>query len=615
MSLKLKINFLILVIASVLIGSLSVFTWNTNQLKDINAKRKFDQILLSTSDQLVLGRLVLQSDSTAKGSVSSKLIDDIFIMQIALKSNLQSETQPEQITNLRDIQIQLPAIKLLLEGFQNSLKNNEELTREDILSLGQLDDIAKDTQATVLEYDKYLNIEEARITRITALYTNIIIGVMIALILIIILLSTFNMLRPIQRLANFATIISQGTYDQSVDIRSRDELGQLGDTFNAMSAQLNDLITNLEKRISERTFALEQRSAYLEGSADVSRAVGSILEPSELISQVVNLIRERFGLYYVGLFLMDAKEEWAVLQSGTGAAGEKMLTNAHRIKIGEGMIGWSIANAQSRIALDVGEDAVRFDNPDLPDTRSEGALPLRSRGRVLGALTIQSVQRKAFDEETITTLQTMTDQIAIALDNAELLEKSESALDAVRRAYGEVSQEAWRTMSSEQIIPGYISDTPGVARSVTAIQSSATQEALKQDQIIQDDGLTAIIPVKSHGQVLGGIKLSRAEDSPDWTKEQLDLAQTLSEEMGVALESARLFDQSQRRATRERVISETSARMRETLDIETVLETAVRELGNTFDFDLVKLQIVSDTMENNNPNNIQADDDVERKSK
>ena len=591
MSLKLKINFLILVIASVLAGSLSVFSWNASQIEDINTKHKFGQILLSTSDKLELGKLILLSDSAAKNTVTSTLIDDVFIMQIAIKSNLHSETQPEQITNLRNIQIQLPAIDLLLGELQTRLKNNEELSRDDILSLEELDDIANDIQVTVREYDRYLNAEETRITNITTLYTRIIIGAMIILILTITLLSTFNILRPIQSLANFAEIITQGTYDQSVDIRSNDELGQLGASFNSMSAQLNDLITNLEKRISERTFTLEQRSAYLEGSADVSRTVGSMLEPSELISQVVNLIRERFGLYYVGLFLVDQKNEWAVLQSGTGAAGEKMLASAHRIKIGEGMIGWSIANAQSRIALDVGEDAVQFANPDLPDTRSEGALPLRSRGRVLGALTIQSALRAAFDEETITTLQTMTDQIAIALDNAELFAKNEAALEAERRAYGEMSREAWVNISKNQSIPRYISDTPGTSRSISEKQSAKTLEAIQNKKIIQDDKLTAIIPIKSRGQVLGGVKLRKPEGGGVWTQEQLETVETLAEQLSISLESARLFDQSQRRAAREHIISDVSSRIRETLDIETVLQTAVQEIHKSLNLNDVSIEL------------------------
>ena len=97
-----------------------------------------------------------------------------------------------------------------------------------------------------------------------------------------------------------------------------------------------------------------------------------------------------------------------------------MLKNKHRIKVGEGMIGWCVANNRARIALDVGMDAVRFDNPELPDIRSECALPLRSRSKVLGALTVQSNETSAFDQDTITALQTMADQVAIGLENARL---------------------------------------------------------------------------------------------------------------------------------------------------------------------------------------------------
>ena len=578
MSLKLKINLLILAIAIVLVSSLSVFTWSTNQLESINTKRKFGQVLLSISDQLALGKIILQSDSAEKSEVSSTLIDDIFLLQTAIANNLKNENQAEQRTNLRNIQVQLPGINVLLEALQARFKNDEELRKEDILYLNQLDDTSIAIQETVDVYSRYLNAEEIHIAEITGLYTSIIVGAMIILILAIILLSTLNIHRPIEQLTSFSEKITQGTYDQSVDIRSRDELGQLGNTFNTMSAQLNDLITNLEKRISERTFALEQRSAYLEGSADISRVVGSILDPNKLISQVVNLIRERFGLYYVGLFLVDTKNEWAFLQSGTGIAGEKMLANAHHIKIGEGMVGWSIANAQSRIALDVGDDAVRFDNPNLPDTRSEGALPLRSRGRVLGALTIQSTLRTAFDEETIASLQTMADQIAIALDNAELFAKHEASLVAERKAYGELSHEAWVSLSKNKIIPRYISDASGRVRSTSEELSPKALKAVLNKQVIQDDNLTAIIPIKSHGKILGGVKLRKPKNSGVWTQEQLEIAETLSEQLSISLEGARLFDQSQRRATRERIISESAARMRETLDIESVLKTAAQEL-------------------------------------
>ncbi len=589
MSLKLKITLLVMMIASVLIASLLVFSWNTDQIANINTKREFGQILLSTSNNLALGKLVLQSDSDEKAAVSSKLSSDIFVVQIAIKTNLKYETHPEQQANLRNIQIQLPTISLLLESIQTRLENNEELTGDDILSLNQLDSMASDIQQTVSNYNDYLDTEEARITKTTTLYMNILIGLMLALVLGVTLFASFNILRPIRNLTDFAETLTQGVYDQNINIRSHDEFGQLGHTFNTLSTRLNDLITNLENRISERTSELKQRSAYLEGSAEISRAASSILDTNTLIKQVVQLIKERFNFYYVGLFLVDARNEWAVLQAGTGEAGQKMLARNHRLKIGEGMIGWSIANAEARIALDVGKDAVRFENPDLPETRSEGALPLRSRGHVLGALTIQSTEEAAFNQDILTTLQTMTDQVAVALDNAELLAKSEAALEAERKAYGELSKEDWKELARGQTIPRYRSDAPDTVYPIT---EKERPEAAQTAPDIQDNGLTITIPIKSHDYTLGGIKLSRLKDSPDWTEEQLEIAQLLSEQMSVALESARLYSDTQRRAAHEQLISETTARIRETLDMDTIMKTAAEEIRQSLDLPEVVVQLI-----------------------
>ncbi|MBU1662655.1 MAG: GAF domain-containing protein [Chloroflexi bacterium] len=396
---------------------------------------------------------------------------------------------------------------------------------------------------------------------------------------------------PILAITATATEIAAGDLNKTAPVLTKDEIGTLAQAFNSVTARTRDLINTLEERVAERTRDLELRSAYLEGAAEVSRAAASILESDALIRQVVELIKERFVLYYVGLFLIDEMHEWIVLQAGTGEAGRKMLARNHRLKIGEGMTGWSIAHAEARIALDVGEDAVRFDNPDLPETRSEGALPLRSRGRVFGALTVQSSQPAAFNQDIITTLQTMADQIAVAFDNAELFAKSEASLEAERRAYGELSQDAWKALSRSQSIPRYLSDAPGIAHPIKEQQQAQTLQALQNGQIIQEDGLTAIIPLKSHGQVLGGVRLRKPEDSGAWTQTQIELVETLSEQLGVALESARLYQDTQRRAARERLTGEVTARMRETLDIETVLKTATREFLSVLNLAEVEVRL------------------------
>jgi signal transduction histidine kinase len=184
---------------------------------------------------------------------------------------------------------------------------------------------------------------------------------------------------------------------------------------------------------------LEHRTELLLTGARVSRAASNILDPDDLGQQVVDLVCNRFGLYYVGLFLLEQDGRWAILHAGTGEAGKIMLRNRHQLRIGNtSMIGWCIANKKARIALDVGTEAVRFDNPLLPGTRSELALPLISRGEVIGALSIQSEKEAAFSEEDILSFQTMGDQLANAIHNAQVYVELEDELAQRKQAERQV---------------------------------------------------------------------------------------------------------------------------------------------------------------------------------
>jgi HAMP domain-containing protein len=189
---------------------------------------------------------------------------------------------------------------------------------------------------------------------------------------------TRSIATPLANLAHTATQIAEGELTQVARVEREDEIGTLAQAFNSMTSQLRDLIGSLEHRVYERTQELERRSSYLQASAVVSQAATSILETDELVRQVVELIQEQFGLYYVGLFLVDESSEWAVLRAGTGEAGRSMLARGHRIKVGEGMVGWSVVHAEPRVALEAEEDVVRLATAELPDTRSEATLPLRS---------------------------------------------------------------------------------------------------------------------------------------------------------------------------------------------------------------------------------------------
>jgi len=419
--------------------------------------------------------------------------------------------------------------------------------------------------------------------------TLLTIGLAFAITLLLGLATSYFIARSITRrlgnLTEAASALEQGHLEHSLTIAGQDEIARLSHAFSTMAARLRDLIGSLERRVTERTTELERRSGYLQASAEVGSVAASILDTDQLIQQVVELVRERFDLYYVGLFLSDEAGEWAVLRAGTGEAGVKMLARDHRLQIGgSSMIGWSIANAQARIALVAGEDAIRLATAELPDTRSEAALPLRSRGRVLGALTVQSDQPGAFDEAAIAVLQIMADQVAVALDNARLYVESQAALEATHRAYGELSRQAWSEILRSRTELSY----RYAHRSTTLAQGDWCPEMLQALQIgqsVQGNGTgepTLAVPLKVRDQVIGVLHFRKSATGEAWTTEEEALLGTLADRLAQTLESARLFEEAQRLAVREQAVNTITAKIRGVPTVNAILQRMVEELGHAF---------------------------------
>ena len=197
---------------------------------------------------------------------------------------------------------------------------------------------------------------------------------------------------------------------------------------------------------------LAYRSTQLHAAAQISKAATTILDAQILSEQVVNQIRNQLGFYYVGLFQADSGGQWAVLKAGSGTEGQQQLADRHRLKLdGDSMIGWCITNGQARIANDVTQDKVHFANRYLPETCSELALPLISRGEIFGAISIQSETRDAFSKDDINILQTMADQIATALQNARLYNEAQASQARFHELYN-VTPAGYHTLSPEGTI-------------------------------------------------------------------------------------------------------------------------------------------------------------------
>ncbi|HSR34720.1 MAG TPA: GAF domain-containing protein [Anaerolineae bacterium] len=381
----------------------------------------------------------------------------------------------------------------------------------------------------------------------------------------------------------------------AIDRARKNELAQI-----EANRELEVLRASLEDRVTERTRELERRSQELQAATEVSRAATSILDVEELIWQVVELIQLRFGLYHVGLLLLDQGREWAVYRAGSGVAGRELREQGFRLEVGEGsIVGWCAAKAQVRVAQDVTTDTMHVEQTLLPLTRSEAALPLIARGQVLGVLSVQSDRPGAFDGATVAVLQTMADQVAVALDNARLFSEAQEALEATRRAYGQLSRQAWLELLSSRADWGYAY----AHQTVEPIRGEWRPEMLEAMQtgqiIIQNFELdpvsvesrepsrahagtaesSLVLPLKVREDTIGILSFYKDSEDAAWTPREMEFLQRLVAQLGSTLESAQLFQESQRRAAREQAIRQVTERMRSAVEVETVLQNTIVELA------------------------------------
>jgi GAF domain-containing protein/ABC-type uncharacterized transport system substrate-binding protein len=358
---------------------------------------------------------------------------------------------------------------------------------------------------------------------------------------------------------------------QLVNLRRRREVER---ELRVINVELNEARANLEERVAVRTRDLEQRTEELAIAATVARDAAALQDLDELLSTAVELISERFGFYHAGIFLSNETGQEAVLAAASSEGGRRMLARGHRLRRGQGIVGYVLKYREPRIALDVGADAVWFDNPDLEGTRSELGLPLIVQGRVIGVLDVQSTEPEAFSDQDIAMLQTMADQLALAIENARLLQKSEQSLRELQRLYGGESGEAWqKRVAREPRVYRYT----GV--NVEPLSLSEAGEVVGEDE--NGHRLVAAIPLRD--QVLASVALLRDPSEPPWSQEERALVEAITTQAGLALENARLLEETRDRAAREQLIGEITSQIRAEVEVQAVLERALAELGEVLD--------------------------------
>lgn len=416
---------------------------------------------------------------------------------------------------------------------------------------------------------------------------------------------------PLVELTNTANLIAGGELDLQATARGSSEVESLATAFNTMTSQLRNLIGSLEERIAVRTTDLEfankrneRRAKQFEAIAQVARATATSQDIQTLLPGLVQLISEKFGFYHAGIFLLDENREFALLQAANSIGGKRMLQREHKLKVGQaGIVGYVTAIGTPRIALDVGDDAAFFNNPDLPSTRSEMALPLRIADEIVGALDVQSTEPNAFQQEDIEVLSTLADQVSIAIQNSRSYETTKVLLEEAKRVSSAYLSDTRQVLQKQEENLGYRISGNTLTHLEQPIISNQTSRAISSKQVVMEDGesATLAVPIRLRDEVIGVIDV-RVPEEHEWEQDEVDIAEAVAERLSLALESAMLLKSTQRRAEIERVTADISSKIGSSTQFESILRIAAEELSRVLGDSEVLVQIQSIESSNGSEN-------------
>lgn len=343
--------------------------------------------------------------------------------------------------------------------------------------------------------------------------------------------------------------------------RRHDQIKEFNQLLRQRETELLLQQQELEKRVEERTQRLTRKTDQLRSASYISRQTAEIQDLNAILNNVVNLVTDQFGFYHCGLFLMNETGDQVILQAASSDGGQQMIEHGHALAVGtQGIVGFVAAQKKSRIALDVGDDAVFFNNPYLPMTRSEAAIPLIIRNKTLGVLDIQSDHPNAFTVEDLDVLETLADQVAIAIENARLLDESQATLLQLEAVTAIRTREAWGQKLS------------GRQRTFTY-----TPLGLRAEKPAQLTGNSIEVPLTLRGQRIGKIAISRRGDAPNQVEQ--DIIAEVANQAGLAIDNIRLLEEATQRARQEQVVGRLASRFSQSLNIDALIQVAARELG------------------------------------
>jgi PAS domain S-box-containing protein len=338
----------------------------------------------------------------------------------------------------------------------------------------------------------------------------------------------------------------------------------------------------LEQAVQE---SLERRGRQVQTSTEVAQEIAAAPALDELYRRVVTLVKERFGYYHAQIFRHDPEKDAMVVVEGYGQAGERMKAAGHNLPYGKGVVGTAAATGEPMLVSDVFQDPNWVPHPDLPDTKGELAVPIKLRDEVLGVLDVQSDTAGALSEEDQVVLLGLAGQTASAIQSTSLSEQTQAALEEAEAIQRRYVREQWAEYVPARAAPSYERTQSGVTPLGDAVPPEVEQAMVRREVVVHSDtgdgaGQAALVaPISLRGEVIGALGLHETENKRRWTDDEIALIEAVADQMALAIENARLFEQTQSRAVRERLIREITDRIRGAVDVESILQTTVQEVG------------------------------------
>lgn len=381
------------------------------------------------------------------------------------------------------------------------------------------------------------------------------------------------------------------------------ENSRLINELRITTAQLEASADILEQRVSERTNKLEMQSRRLQQVADIVRDITSTGDIESLLARSTNLISTRFGYYHIGVFLLDNKHEYAILSASPTDTGKQMIADNLRIRVGDpSLVGQVAASGEARFRVNSGTDAAYFNNPLLPDARSEMALPLKVEGNLIGILDIYGNQSHELDEDDVHIMQVLADQLATTIERTNLLQQLQQNMAELEQTYGRTTRESWKLLADGGALQnsGYRFDNIRI-QPINEIPEPGSEALLTGNMVIHRgngqkpaDYELVSIPIKLRGQPIGVVSVKLKKD---YNRNTINTIQQAIERLALSLESARLYEEARLRADREQAISGITAAISSSADFDAIMRTTVEEIGKSLDDTEVSIYIAENSRE------------------